>query len=753
MNKRLSAVLAVMLGMTNPLWAAPQSTLPTADLADSGTAPVHDVVRAFTQIAPPPGSMTLSGTRPDGQIEFGVRSDELVTQARLTLHYRPSPALTPTLSQLKIYLNDELVNLVTVTPDQSGQENTLDLDLDPRFISDFNRLRFELVGHYTSVCENPANSTIWLDISKASQLHLTLQKLALKNDLSHFPEPFLDPRDTQKLSLPMVFSGQPTIGQQRAAAVLASWFGVKAQWRGQSFPVLYNQLPAGQHAIVFATNAQRPDFLRDLPSVDKPTVRMVSQPGNPWQKMLLILGRDDNDLSTAVAGLVQGNLLLRGDSAIIESVDLLAPRQAYDAPNWVHTDRPTTFAELTQYENQLQSEGMQPAPVTLTLNLPPDLFLVRARGITMDVGWRYTSPLQNEGSRLAVHLNNQFMQDYPLSAKTDDSKQLLHIPLIQGLQDSNRQLTIPALRLGAVNQLRFNFDYANTFSGGTADGHCQTVTPVTNHVVIDPNSTIDFSGYRHYIEMPSLRSFANAGFPFSRFADLSQTQILVSAKPSPEQMSTLLTVMGNTGAQTGYPALRVELTDDGSKVKNSAHDLLVIGTLPPGLRDDRQINMLIDATRTALNTPKRQSLLDDVSVSADERSVGGHTVISAQGPMAAVIGFQSPFDAQRSVVALMADSPQAWQMLDNALQDPGKRNAIYGSASIIRESGVNSLRVGDTWYVGYLPWWERVWHALATHPLLLGAFAVLVVVIFALLMWRVMRMVTRRRLGEDDHDD
>ena len=132
MNKRLSAVLAVMLGMTNPLWAAPQSTLPTADLADSGTAPVHDVVRAFTQIAPPPGSMTLSGTRPDGQIEFGVRSDELVTQARLTLHYRPSPALTPTLSQLKIYLNDELVNLVTVTPDQSGQENTLDLDLDPR---------------------------------------------------------------------------------------------------------------------------------------------------------------------------------------------------------------------------------------------------------------------------------------------------------------------------------------------------------------------------------------------------------------------------------------------------------------------------------------------------------------------------------------------------------------------------------------------------------------------------------------------
>ena len=53
----------------------------------------------------------------------------------------------------------------------------------------------------------------------------------------------------------------------------------------------------------------------------------------------------------------------------------------------------------------------------------------------------------------------------------------MRIPLMQGLQDNSRQLTIPALRLGVVNQLRFDFDYANTFIGGTADGRCETVTP------------------------------------------------------------------------------------------------------------------------------------------------------------------------------------------------------------------------------------------------------------------------------------
>ncbi len=75
----------------------------------------------------------------------------------------------------------------------------------------------------------------------------------------------------------------------------------------------------------------------------------------------------------------------------------------------------------------------------------------------MDLIYRYTSPIQQDGSRLAVHLNNQFMQDYPLTPKDTAGQQIMRIPLMQGLQDSNRQLTIPALRLGVVNQLRFSF--------------------------------------------------------------------------------------------------------------------------------------------------------------------------------------------------------------------------------------------------------------------------------------------------------
>ncbi|MGL4002465.1 cellulose biosynthesis cyclic di-GMP-binding regulatory protein BcsB [Pantoea eucalypti] len=751
-------VAALLLGSTTLSCALAQENMAVTpgetavqSLPPQPAAPLRNSQLSFVKLAPPPGSMTLSGTRTSGQIEFSVRSDEVVTRALLNLTYRPSPALLPVLSQLKVYLNDELIGLITITPDQPGKEIQTQLAIDPHYIADFNRVRFELVGHYANICENPANSTIWLDIGKESGIDLTLQKLPLKNDLSHFPEPFFDTRDTRPLTLPMVFAAQPDIKQQRAAAILASWFGSKAAWRGQRFQVLYNQLPQQQHAVVFATNDARPDFLKDLPPVVKPTVEIVSQPDSPYEKMLLILGRNDDDLLTAVQGIAQGELLLRGDTSTIDRVTLLAPRQPYDAPNWVRTDRRTTFAELTQYENQLQSDGLQPNPISLTLNLPPDLFLVRARGIDMDLSYRYTAPFQSDGSRLAVNLNNQFIQDYPLPPKNTAGQQLLHIPLIQGMLDKNHELLIPALRLGVVNQLRFDFDYANTFIGGNADGRCETVTPVGHHVVVDDSSSIDFSGYRHYIEMPSLRAWANAGFPFSRYADLAQTLVLMPPKPDVQQVSTLLNAMGNSGAQTGYPALRVQLTDDWATAKKQDVDLLMIGVIPKDLQNDLRIPALVDATASWLKEPVRRVTPQMNPQSGRDQTAESTTAISSRGPLATVIGFQSPFYDQRSVVALLADgTPRGWQLLNEAMSDSDKRGAMSGSTAIIRESGVNSLRVGESYYVGHLPWWERLWSLLSTHPFWLALCTLFVVVLFALMTWRLMRIITRRRLLDED---
>ncbi|WP_116475521.1 cellulose biosynthesis cyclic di-GMP-binding regulatory protein BcsB [Zobellella maritima] len=711
----------------------------------SEVVPTRDVELAFGQLAP--DMPALRGTSPEGQVEFGVRSDEVVSHATLNLAFIPSPALLPVESHVKVYLNDEMMGVVPVEREQLGNKSRVQVPLDPRYIGDFNRIKLGFVGHYQRICENPAHSTLWLDVGSDSSLSLRYQALPLKNDLSYFPEPFFDERDTRALTLPMVFAASPGLTQQKAAAVLASWFGARAQWRGQQFPVLFNRLP-DRHGVVFATNERRPDFLRDYPAVDAPTVEMISHPDDPYVKLLLVLGRDDQDLVTAVQGVAQGSILFRGQSVTVAGVRPLAPRQPYDAPNWVRTDRPVAFAELQRYPGQLQARGMEPSPMALTLNLPPDLFMIRDLGIPMQLKYRYTSPKTDDGSRLVVSLNDQLLHTYSLRPEQQSGEKLLQLLMLQDVPGDNR-LTIPALKLGTSNQLSFNFEYANAVLGGTPE-RCETYRPIPNQVVIDGDSTIDFSGYRHFMAMPDLRAFANSGFPFSRLADLSQTLVLVNKDPEPAQLGALFNILGAIGAHTGYPALGVRLGDDWEQVQDRDLDVLLLGTIPAELRDDRNIHLLFEATRSWVKMPARQASRPELDPDSEDDLPESEARIDSDGPMAAVIGFQSPFYEQRSVVALLADSDRGYQLLNEVINDSGRRADLSGAVAVIRESGINSLRVGNAYHVGYLPWWERIWFLLAPHPLVLAALTSLSVLLMVLVLWRVLRTLSRRRLSPDE---
>ncbi|MGS6552860.1 cellulose biosynthesis cyclic di-GMP-binding regulatory protein BcsB, partial [Escherichia coli] len=337
--------------------------------------PSRDVKLTFAQIAPPPGSMVLRGINPNGSIEFGMRSDEVVTKAMLNLEYTPSPSLLPVQSQLKVYLNDELMGVLPVTKEQLGKKTLAQMPINPLFITDFNRVRLEFVGHYQDVCENPASTTLWLDVGRSSGLDLT--------------------------------------------------------------------------------------FLRDHPAVKAPVIEMINHPQNPYVKLLVVFGRDDKDLLQAAKGIAQGNILFRGESVVVNEVKPLLPRKPYDAPNWVRTDRPVTFGELKTYEEQLQSSGLEPAAINVSLNLPPDLYLMRSTGIDMDINYRYTMPPVKDSSRMDISLNNQFLQSFNLSSKQEANRLLLRIPVLQGLLDGKTDVSIPALKLGATNQLRFDFEYMN----------------------------------------------------------------------------------------------------------------------------------------------------------------------------------------------------------------------------------------------------------------------------------------------------
>jgi len=755
-----SQLVAAQLALPTPP-AAPSAVVQTSDPATQ-TLPSWTVTRTFEQLGRASDTLLL-GINSSEQVEFSLRRDRIATDARLQLQYTPSPSLIPTISHLRIYLNDVLAGVVPIEKDQLGRQTTQQVALDPRLIADFNRLRLEFVGHYTDICEDPANNTLWINISRASEITLQEQALSLKNDLAFFPLPFFDPRNSNKLVLPFVFADNPTLGEQKAAAILASYFGSQSNWRGAEFPVLFNTLPsvqskeATQPSIVFATNDHRPAFLSDLekyPAVQAPVVQLIDHPDAPYSKILLVMGRNEEDLATAAKALALGGQLLRGQRAPIDKVQTLQPRKPYDAPAWMRTDRPVRFAELITYPQQLQVSGLQPRPITLDVNLPPDLFVWRNQGIPLRTQYRYTAPSANDDSRLNISLNDQFITSLPLLAKGTSSLEELRLAVLANdSANATDKLIVPSLKIGDRNRLRFDFNFASTVGSAQRD-RCQTILPADTQAIIDEDSTIDLSGYHHYINMPDLKAFARSGFPFSRMADMSESIVVVPKQTTPTLVSTLLESVASISARTGYPAFALRLSDDWNSASKEDADLLLLGQLAPDLRDNPDMNLLLQRQHDMLVQPYNNSGIKESNRrgpnDVDNNQPANRVEVSAQAPIAAIMGMQSPHHNQRSIVALLGNDDADYSLIRETLGDSGKLNAVAGSVALIRNSGVYSQLVGDTYYVGSLPWWLLLWYQLSEHPVLLAALAVISILLTAFLLWRALRWASDRRLHKDE---
>src|SRR5699024_3389286 len=194
----------------------------------------------------------------------------------------------------------------------------------------------------------------------------------------------------------------------------------------------------------------------------------------------------------------------------------------------------------------------------LGFSLPPDLFVWRNSGVPLRLSYRYTEPRNNDDSRLSLHLNHRFSDSYRLQSSNENGALTqLHLP-VRGTDVAFKaeERQIPAIKVGQRNQLRFGFSFA-TMVGAAQRDSCQTLLPPDVHAAIDDHSTLDFSGFPHYIAMPNLSVFAQGGYPFSRMADLSDTIALMPSAPSAIQTATFLETMAVMGAQLGYPALRL----------------------------------------------------------------------------------------------------------------------------------------------------------------------------------------------------
>ena len=712
-----------------------------------------------------PDTIVLRGTDAYHSVYFSVPQTQVVKTATMKLRYHFSPGLIPALSHLKVSLNGTLFATLAVTtqPTAGGQrdisnQNPQDqetlvvtrnennalleatLTLPAEMLVHDNELTFEFIGHYTMNCEDPSHSTLWSHVDTNSTIEIAGSLLPLQNDLKLLPLPFYDAAVNLHPVIPIVFLSQPSPKALQAAGIVASWFGILTD-RPVRFPVSLGSIPSGNAIVIGENAADLPASLK-ISASSGPTVAMRTNPIDPYSKVLVLTGDNPDDLVTAAMALTLQRDLFQSDQVRIPSLKMPAPREPDDAPRWLSTEKITKIGDIAQ-TGDLQGDGS--VPVGIYMRMPPDLCYDCSRSekqnLSFHMGYRYNGiPLANE-STLQVYMNNGYVSSTPMP-HTDKASSVLEtvvpVPVVNMRPFSNSMM------------MKFIFLLHKK-------GKCEDTAPYNLQGSILKDSYLDIQGIPHWAVLPNLEIFANAGYPFTRKADLADTAVVMPDASGADEIEMYLTLMGHFGAQTGYPVLNVSVTNSDGMKTDGTKDYLVLGTVEdqPALgRLNPSLPVMVDGS--GLHIQDTQGFFEPLQhawwkVRSSDHIQSGQLETAGGLPDALVEGIEWPSGSSRSVVVVALRDHNVVSNFLSVFLKTSQSSDISQSVSVLHGSRFVSYRIGnDVYRVGSLSLWIRLNMLFSEFPWLIVASTLILCFFMAVIIRAMLRRHARARLQGND---
>jgi cellulose synthase (UDP-forming) len=677
------------------------------------------------------------------EIYFTLPQTHVVRTAKIHIYYAFSPSLLPQLSHLKLLMNGTLFATIQPTPGQSGgsssQDGEAEFSIPPELLVHNNTLTIQFIGHYVLVCEDPANTTLWARVHRSTYLDIQGDQLPLADDLKQLPLPFLDPAVIQPLSIPVVFTTAPSMKAIQAAGVVTSYFGMISENRPVRFPVRIGAIPQGNVIVISDSSGNMPPGLA-LPPISSPTVAMRANPSDPYSKILVVAGSNSDQVLVAAQAVALHSDMLAGAQVTIDNFRLPDKQQPDGAPRWARSDQKIALWDYTTAD-QLQGDGS--APLFVYFRIPPDIFYSERSNTTLKLVYRYNSIPIGPISSMQVRINNAFLGS---------------VPLIPGQEVSRKmevEVPVPVVNLRPFSN-SFSFDF--TFQLLKKSG-CEDTTPINMQGAILRDSYLDLRGYPHYAPLPNLETFTNAGFPFTRLADLSETTVVMPAVPTEEEIEVFVTLMGHFSRQTGFPALRVAVAGPEVLKQGANTDFLIIGTGDDQTGFDKLNNNLPVALRSGqVQVHDTQGFFAPLhrawwKLRSDEHTESGN-LTAAGTPDAVIEGIKSPFDftGSRSIVAIHLKDATTYEDFMATFISVQQASDISGSVSVLHGKQFQSFRIGsEVYHVGTLPWWTRLTLWFMEVPWLVAIVVVILTFMLAIWtrQWLRRKARTRLRMIED----
>jgi cellulose synthase (UDP-forming) len=662
----------------------------------------------------------MHGPHSYSSVHFTLSHLLVPKSATLRLIYGGDASLDARTTSLRIILNGIAISTLAPPSGKKDEAATVVVPIPENLLVRNNTLTFEFLGSGLMQPDEQARARVRLRISPASTLTVAGDRLDWKNGLSQLPLPIFDGELQSTTVVPFVFLSRPSPKVLQAAGIVASWLGAQAKGKPVRLATSIGEIPAG-NAIVFSDHPSELPEVLHLAAAGEGVLALRVNPSDAHGNVLVLAGGDDEQVVNVARALAMpgnaatpasaGNAAMGGDTMQIPPAAMPSPRANDDAPRWLPMSRVAPLSGC-QSQDALKSDGTGPIP--LYFHLPPDLYFGDTQHIRMRIHYRFNSSLIASGSALRVRVNGMLESEVPLLPGA-------------GFNEGERSITVPVEDLRPFgNTVLFNFDFIPVVRQMVPD---EEAMELEGQILC--NSSIDLHGLGLWASMPNLELFANAGFPFTRKADLAETTVVLPMEPSPQEISLFLHLMSHFGAVTGYPALRFTLAGPDAVI-GKERDYLILGTIAnqPAFASLAQVAPLaFDAQGIHLKEDEGYlSRLRSIEWTTEDRFFGligsRPAVRFPQGgsamPEGLIEGFESPASPGRSIVFVALKQDSSVDAFADAFLDRSQSGQIHGSASLFHNPEFTSYSLdGPTFHVGALSRFAILRNWFTRHFLLL----------------------------------
>jgi cellulose synthase (UDP-forming) len=669
--------------------------------------------------------LRLDEQAPLQSIQVAIPATLLLDEGRLFLQYDFAPGSRAEAVTINVTLNKTLIAVLTPRAEElaAGHASTsvpLPIDL---FVQR-SKLNLELTSVTRAGCTANASSseTPWVNIDPASGIVVHGSELRVADDLSVLPDPFLQHTLAGTAPVTFVFAQQPDWQLLRAAGITASWFGMHAQDDTPTFHVRLASLPPG-NAVVLLSGAET---VNGLSADGQAAVAIQPNPVDPYGKLLILSAPSRERLLELAQSFASGQLQLEGMRSVSNGYVPPAPRKADDAPAWVQGDRVPLGALPGSDSLSATDQG-----AVLYPRLPPDLNFNSNNGAAnssyLRIKYAAGPGALASASNIAVSFNGARANSVPVQASLPGKFNQVYVPLLD-LPFGFRNTLI--VHLYALSQ---GVDRCSA-AGNTAQGN------------LLGDSYLDLGRAIHLAQLPDLKFFSNAGYPFTRFADLGHTAVLLADRPDESAMALYLDLMSYFGGQTGYPVLRAEVAGVHDAASFADRDLLWIGTYSDAakaakigshlpLQPWQADSPLTFRAQWVLKLKELLHLGDSTvdSVSSEAASGGGLIETS-----------ESPYGADRTLVAVLGRGPDQVAAMANDLIPSMPLDEVNGNTSIWTHNTFHSFVLSQEHYlVGDAPTDKAAEYWLALYPWIPAGLLLLLCAVAAI--WIQLGIAHQRR--------